>query len=335
MSVVEESILKLLEQKAQENDSSPILKPKSFSWDAIIFSLAYAIFGLSISGIIVDFFKSGENSVACFYDNITLENRDWYIYINSYCYKELSNGEFFPLILVVQTASLIVPHHLWKVIFSTEFDSFFSHAAMVQILREPNTGQYPIKNYRIVNYLQREFACRRHIVVGYIFKLIFQLLLVIIMIIINDVEFKGINNEIIFECSYDEEIDQVFDNVTCANPRKPFINVLKITDYVLLGSAAFVLLIGLVRCMWTCTCVSEGKYETTAAKICYESCIEPQYYHKPSFKSSIRSFQMNNDFEFLFALLHFGYGRVFRTILIEKEISKAAVNDLQKLPQGN
>ena len=329
MSVVEESILKLLEHKAQENDSSPILKPKSFPWDTIIFSLAYTIFGLSISGIIVDFFKSGENSVACFYDNnSTLENRDLYAYINSYCYKELSSEQFFPLLLVAQTASLIVPHHFWKVIFSTEFDSFFSHAAMVQILREPNTRQYHIKNYSIVNYLQREFVSRRYIVVCYLIKLSLQLLFVIIMIIINGVVFKEINNEIMFECS---DGNQVFGSVTCANPRKPFIFILQRTDYTLLSLAIAVIIIGLFRCGWGF--VSNGNYENTA-KVSYYGCIDPQYCYKPSL-ISISWFQMNNNFEFLLASLHFGLGRVFKTILIEKSISQTFDDDLRKFAQSN
>ena len=180
MSAMEESIHKLLEQnEAQKNDSSPRIKPKSFYWDTIIFSLASAIIILSISEIIVDFFKSDENSVACYYDNNTFKNRDQYTYINSYCYKYLSQDKLFPLLLVAQAAFLIVPDRLWKAVFSIEFDSFFINAARVQILRERNTGQYPIKNYTIVHYLHREFACRKYILVSYFIKLLFQLIFVV------------------------------------------------------------------------------------------------------------------------------------------------------------
>ena len=329
MSVVEESVLKLLELKTQENASSPTLKPKSFFWDTFIFSLAYTIFGLSISGVIVDFIKSDENSVACF---SPFENRSQYTYINSYCHKYLPRDEFFPLLLVAQAVVLIGPHHLWKIIFSTEFDSFFSHAARVQILRERNTGQYPIKNYTIVNYLQREFACRKYILVLYFIKLFLQLILVGTMIFANAFWFTEINDDIMFECSDDKEGNQVFGNVTCANPRKLFINILKGADYALLVFAFIALTFGLFRCFAGC-CLT-GNYKKTA-KICYESCIDPQYYYKPSFVSSIGWFRMKNDFEFLVASLHFGFGRVFKTILIEKEISQASDDELQKLAKSN
>ena len=323
--MMEESILKFLEQKAQENASSSILKPKSFFWDSIIFSLAYAIVVASISGIIVDFIKSDENSVACF---SPFENEAQYTYINSYCYKHLPREEFFPLLLVAQAAVLIAPHYVWKVIFSTQFDSFFSHAARVQILRERNTGKYPLKNYTIVNYLQREFAYRKYILAVYLTKLAFQLALVIFMITVNAIWFTKIDSYIMFECSDDEEYKYVFGNVTCANPRKLFINILKVTDYVLLSLALLAVAFGLFWCIVLCR--STGDYEKTA-EICYKSCIDPQYYYKVS----IRWLKMNNDFAFLLASLHFGYRRVFKTILIEKLISQTYDNDLKKLAQSN
>ena len=330
MSVMEGTIRKLLEQnETQENDSSPRVKPKSFFWDTIIFSLASAIIGLSISEITVGFFKSDENSVACYYNSSKLQNQDQYTYINNYCYKYLSDDKHFSLLLVAQAASLIVPHHLWKTFFSTLFDSFFIHAARVQILRERNTGQYPIKNYTIVHYLHREFACRWCILRFYYIKLFVQLLFVVGMIYINTIWFTKLNNDITFECSNDK---QVFSNVTCVNPRRPFIIIILNIDHVLLYLvAALIILVGIVRCFVGC-CVSTENYEKTA-NICYKSCIDPQYYYKPSLKSSICWIQINNDFEFLLALLHFGLGRVFKTILIENEIYKQAVKDLENLPQ--
>ena len=153
MAVVEESMSKFFEKKIQENlSSSPILKPKTFFWDRIIYNFAFAIFGLSISGIIVEFYKADENSLAC---SSPFKNLAQYTYINSYCRKHISNKEFFPLALVAHSTLLVLPHYLWKVYVNTEFDSFFSHLAKVEIFREGNTRKYPHQNYRIVNYLRR------------------------------------------------------------------------------------------------------------------------------------------------------------------------------------
>ena len=165
MSVTEESISKFFEEKEQESPSlSPKLKRETFFWDRIIFFFAFTIFGLSISGIIAEVFKPDDNSLACF---SPFGNRAKYTYINSYCHKHLPRGEFFPLVLVAHAVLLVLPHYFWKVYFSTDFDSFFSHVARIEILREGNTRKYPNQNYRIVNYLQKEFGNRTHMFKSY------------------------------------------------------------------------------------------------------------------------------------------------------------------------
>ena len=330
MSVMEESTHKFLEQKAQGSPSSSlILKPETFFWDRVIFSLAVSIFGLSISGVILEFFKSDEDSLACF---SPFENRAQYTYINSYCRKHLPRGEYFPLLLVLHVAVLVLPHYFWKVFASTEFDFFFSHIARVEILREGNTGKYPHQNYRIVNYLKREFGNRMHILVAYLIKLSIQISLVIVMIIVNVVWFMDINDVIIFKCSDDDEGNQVFGSVTCTNPRKLYINILQGTDLAILIIAAIILVIGLLLCCLRCC--SKEDYEDKTAKFCYDSCIDPQYYYKPSMLFPISWFRINNDFSFLLASLNFGLVRVFKTIQIEKKISELSGDDLQKLAQG-
>ena len=330
MLVTEESY-KLPEQKEkfESSSSSPVLKPKTFFWDRIISSLASAIFGLTISGIIVDFLKSDENFLACF---SSFENRAQYTYINSYCHKHLAREEFFTLLLVGQSALLVAPHYLWNVYFSAEFDSFFSHVARIEILREGNTGKYPHKNYRMVSYLKREFGNRQHILIGYLIKLAIQLTLVLVMIFVNGIVFTEMNNDIMFQCSDDKEDYQVFGNVTCANPRKLYINILKGIDYGLLGLAGLVLIFGVG---WWIFCFFSNEHYEKTAQFCYESCIDPQYYYKLSRISPLR-FKMNDDFEFLLALLNFGLRRVFITILTKSTISKIYGQDLQEFTKkGN
>ena len=53
MSVIMEEIPEVKQNPGEK--PSPILESKPFFWDSIIFSIASTIFGLSVSGIIVDF----------------------------------------------------------------------------------------------------------------------------------------------------------------------------------------------------------------------------------------------------------------------------------------
>ena len=322
MTTIVEEIPKQLKQNTEENISSSRLEPKPFFWDSIIFFLASTIFGLSVSGVIVDFFKSNDNSLACFSE---LENRAQYTYINKYCQKHLPRVDYFTVALVIQTVFLFVPHYLWKVCFSAQFDSFFNHAAKIETLLERDTGEYPHKNYRIVDYLQREFCDKKIILTRYIAKLLLQIFFVLGSLAVNIAVFSDIDFNITFECFDNNEKSQLFSNVTCAYPRKLFINVLQVADYFLLVVALIVLGFGLYWCL-----LYNHPEEDKIAQFCYDSCIDDKFY-QPSKKWRNCSCwpwpwrQMKNDFKFLLALLlttDTGFGRVFESILINRIISQ-------------
>ena len=182
MDMVMEEMYNLKQKVEKITSSSPNLKPKPFFWDRIIFSIASTILVLSITGIIVEFFKSDENSLACF---SPLDNRAQYTFINSYCHKNVPIVKYFPVALVLHAAALTVPHYLWMILFSAQFESFFSHAAKVETLHVRDTGKYPRKNNIIVNYLKKEFGNSRTILSLYVAKLILQFLLVLISVATN------------------------------------------------------------------------------------------------------------------------------------------------------
>ena len=312
MATIVEEIPKQLKRNTEENISSLQLEPKPFFWDSIIFFLASTIFGLSVSGVIVDFFKSN-NSSACFSE---LENRAQYTYINIYCQKYLPIVDYFIVALVIHAVVLVAPHYLWKVFFSAQFDFFFSHAAKIETLLERDTGEYPHKNYSIVDYLEREFCDQKIILTAYIAKLLLQILFVLASLAINIAVFSDIDFDITFECLD----NQLFGNVTCAYPRKLFINVLQVVDYFLLAVAFLVLGFSLYRCL-----IYNHSKEDEIAQFCYDSCIDAKFYQRKPLKKWLNWHQMKNDFNFLLALLlatNTGFGRVFKSILINRNISQ-------------
>ena len=331
--------LDLIKQKLEENTSSKpiiILKQRNFFWDSIIVSIALFISGLSISNIIGELF-SDENSVACLNEyNI---NRDQNTYINSYSQKDLPKARFLSLIILLQAVSLVIPHYGWKAVFSAQFESFLSHAAKVEILREKNTGKYPYHNYTIVKYLRREFSDSYSILIFYFIKLLFQFGVVIACFIINCLVFEDITKtDITFNCKNDHQLlnngTELFDNVTCVYPRKVVINFLVGVDYFLISIASLMLIIS----FYWLTCWNHSrKYNATIADFCYNSCIDPQYcYNLPKrCNFPFGCLQMRNDFTLLLASLHYGYRRVFRTIIIEEKIFKKFSKHLKNSDQGN
>ena len=297
---------------ADQTPSQPApLQPKPFFWDSIIFYLVSAILGLSVSGIIVEFLRPDQNVVSCFTE---LDNRAQYTYINSYCHKYLPIAEYFSIALVLHAAALVVPHYLWKVYVSSKVDFFFSHAAKLETLRERDTGEYPHKNFSIVDYIHREFSGRKIILILYVAKLFIQFCLVAVSFVVSTIVFTDF--EVTFECREDIQRSHLFGNVTCAYARILFINVLRVADYILLLLAMIILGFGIYWCLLHQHPTELGHLATS--QFCYDSCINSKYY-KPR-----KWYRLKNDFHFLLASLYAtnaGLGRVFKSIQIANDIS--------------
>ena len=304
-------------ENALRNISSPpILNPKPFIWDSVIIFFASTIFGFSVSGVIAELFKSEQNSVTCFTE---LENRAQYVYINNYCYNFLPNVELFPAILVLHAAALVIPHYLWRVIFSAKLEFFFSHAAKIETLRNIY-GEIPKVNFKIAEFLKKEFDNKVAILKAYVAKLFLQLLLVLNLIAINVTLLnKNINFSIAFDCNDNDERSQLFGNVTCAYPRKIFIDAIQVADNIILVLAMFVLVYGLFWCLFYNNCSNKDQI----AQFCYDSCTGQKHYRSP--KISLGFHQLKDDLDFLLTLLsrtNTGLGRVFKKILVKCIIYK-------------
>ena len=285
----------------------PHLEPKSFFWDTIILYLTSAILGLSVSNIVVDFVRPEPNVVSCYTAPNT--TRDQAAYINNYCNDYLPFSENFTFALVVHGFVLLAPHYLWKVYFSARMDFFFSHAAKLETLRNRDTGQYPHKNFNVVEYMDREFSEKRDILIGYVTKLLVQICVLIIALTISAVIFR--NFDIEFDCPDENKPDHLlFQRVKCSYAKLRFVSVLRWVDYTLISVSLMVLLYGLYWCLLQSH--PELEHEDTSM-FCYQSCINSKYYKVTGW------YQLKNDQHFLLLSLfatNAGLGRVFKSVQI-------------------
>ena len=311
-------------EKKPATKKKPSLNQKLFIWDNVIYVLASIIFGLGASSIIVEFFNPHKFTLACF---SPFEGRAQYTYVNSYCYKYIPVEEYFAVALMLHVAVLVVPHYLWNVFFSAKIDCFFRLVSQLEILRDRQTGKYPRKNDYTVQYLKRQFSNKKTILWSYITKLVSQFILILISGAVNGYVFGGIDSNITFECYDDNEISQLFGNVTCAYPRKLFINVLQVADYCLLAVGIIMIIIGLFWIFLYNHSIEDEKI----AKFCYESGIDPKYYYSKPVKKRLGWYQMKDDFMFLLSILlatDYGFRKVFEAILIEDTIFQKFVTEL-------
>ena len=329
------------EKEKKPVETSPVLEPKLFFWDNIIFYLASAILGLSVSNIIVDFLRPEPNSVACF---SVFDNRDQAAYVNNYCNDSLPFSENFTLALVIHGVLLLAPHYLWKVYFSARIDFFFTHAAKLETLRDRNTGEYPHKNFNVVDYMHREFHERKDILRGYIIKLLSQLFIAVLAISSTAGLFQDFNIQ--FYCSdmpLDDE-DPAFQNIKCSYAKLRFVSVLRWFDYIFLALSVITICYGLFYWCLLKNHPELGHQETS--HFCYDSCINSKHYQtkleinkKWCYFQTVLTwlkvrYRLENDLHFLLVSLfstNAGLGRVFKSVQIANDISQELSAHLESL----
>ena len=352
ITTVQESIL-----KKPDNEEKKKLQPKLFFWDNIIFYLASAILGLSVTNIVVDFLRPEPNAVVCFTSG---NNRDHTAYINNYCYKDLPFSENFTLALAIHGTLILVPHYLWRVYFNARVDFFFNDAADLEKLRDRDTGKYPPRNFEIVDYLDRNFRETKGILRGYKIKLISQLVMVAGAIITTAVLFNDFTIQ--FHCDdepLDPDNDTTFERVRCSYAKLRFISTLRWIDFVFLGLSGLIILYGLYWCL-----PMKGHAELGYLKIsrfCFDSCINSKHYvAQPNnllyhiaklwpiclivkvlpenwFSSGLEKWSFDHletDLHFLLLSLFAtdaGLGEVFKSVQIANDISQKLSDHLESL----
>ena len=335
-----ESKLTELVSSEKNSEKTPMLEPKLFFWDILIFYLASAILGLSVSNTIVDFMRPEPNSVVCF---SSFNNRDQAAYINDYCNNFLP--ENFTLALVIHGVLLLLPHYLWKVYFSARMDFFFTHAAKLETIRDRNTGEYPHRNFNVVDYMHREFQERKDILIGYVLKLILQFIVVLVAIATTTRLFQDFTIQ--FYCSDVDDEDPVFQRVKCSYAKLRFVSILRWADYIFLGLSVAVVGYGLYWCLLKNH--PELGHQGTS-QFCYDSCINSKHcetknhwYHLDlllllnslfSTKAKGKRYRLESDLHFLLMSLfstNAGLGRVFKSVQVANDISQELNADLESL----
>ena len=308
--------------KSEAKSGERTVEQKLFFWDSIVFYLASAILGLSISNIVVEFLRPEPNTVTCFTpSDYTINQAN---YVNNFCNSFLPFTENFSLSLVAHGVLLLVPQYLWKAYFSARIDFFFSHAAKLeQTLCERETGEYPHRNFNVVDYMHREFHERRDMLAGYFLKLAIQLF-VVLALTSSNVLF--LNFTIEFDCFHREAANSSRTmRVICTYPKLQFVSIIRGLDYAFLGLAFLTIVYGFLWCMLRSHPELGHK---DISLFCYDSCINSKYYKAKKW------YRLKNDLHFLLVSLfatNAGLGRVFKSVQIANDISQRLSSHLESL----
>ena len=293
-------------------------------------------------------------------------------FFNGYCSRSIPATEFFPLYILVHGILLIAPHYIWNAVFRGDFDSFFAVTRKLDRLRDRNTGEYDPTNFDRVEKLEIEFGGRRRKIFRfYIAKLIVQLCVCIGSYIFSAAFFKNFKS--VFDCPRDLAESNVIPerwplNVTipCVYTSLRILALVRYADYILLGLAVCLILLGL---LWCSVRHTKELGHMDIASFVFQSCLSTKTYVFPpfyeirrrlnrsdncwlccypfalfrracrgciacAFDFKIFSPRIQNDLDF-FELYLFradtSHGRVFKEIQIDKALRKLQGEDHQLL----
>jgi len=316
LSELQNQITSLQDQVAQF--ASKQVQQKSFPWDTLILVIATTITGLSISDVVVGFLTPDSSKVVCFVPQSNGLDRDQVQYVNEFCHHALPISVNLTIALFVQGLLLVAFHFMWKLIVSGRIESYYSHVATMETLRDRKTGKYPDKNFEIAEFTQRQFGGKKFIVFSYFLKLLAQLLVIIGAVLVNVLVFEADSKfGIIFGCE-DDVLGPLFENVTCSYSRFQYLSILSVVDYILLGVSILVIVYGIV------VSVLKIKFNVNkdSAIFSYQSGIDSEFYVARF--GQFKWFRCNDDLNLLLSNLfstNAGFGKVLKSVQIESDLS--------------
>lgn len=335
-------IKKIEKAKKGETDGQPSanhLIRKEFQWDDIIKWLVAAIFGLTLLNLSTDFFR--DYVVTCYAPNVT--SRDSTAYINNYCYSSLPKSEYFTLFIIIHGFIIIGPHMLWKTAFDSNYNFFFDLVNNLDRLRDSESGEFSIKNFKIVSRLETELSRTiplklpsngmihlPPIYTGYLVKLFVQLMAALGSMIFSLSFFVDFSE--MFICPTIEQQDSIINDatkwpvlnepVTCVYPSLRFLSLLRYGDIILLFFIIFAVSYGL---MWTLSRHPEELGSQTEATFSAQSNLHRDSYRPCSFLKNPFRPAIKSDIDFLLLALYHassGQGVTFKQLQISQEMKQ-------------
>ena len=316
-----------------ENPESEGYFVKEFFWDKIVIFLTTSIIGLTVVDILTELLRGG-SGVVCFLSDDLNFSEAQVDYVNSFCSKSVPDAQYLPIFVLIHGVLIAAWHYIWKSSFSTHFDYFFSLTSHLVRFRDDTTGEYPLKNLRIINRLETEFCTYRRskILRWYQAKVFFQLLTAIASILLSFLFFN--NFDVDFVCRWRDpggvgivQMDSNNPEIPCIFASLRLFSLVRIFDTILLGLIILVLLCAL---LWTVLRHSDELGPKNAATFSYTTGISPEHYVSKSLIAKdglLRLFspRIKTDFDFLVMALYktdSGLAHIFKEGQIHQEIRR-------------
>lgn len=296
---------------------------KEFFWDKIIVLLTTSIIGLTALDILTELLRGGSGVVCFIPEDLNLSD-DQSAYVNGFCSRSVPDAQYLPIFVLVQGILIAAWHYIWKSSFSAHFDYFFSLTSHLVRFRDELSGEYPLKNLRIINRLETEFCTYRKsgILRWYQVKLVLQLLTAIASILLSFLLFNDFNVD--FTCRWRDPTNVTVTNVPCLFASLRLFYLVRIFDTILL---VLIIIVAVLAFLWTLLRHTAELGYKRVARFSFCGGISPEHY-VPKSLLSVRGItrlfvpRMKNDFDFLLMALYktdSGLAHIFKEGQVERE----------------
>ena len=340
----------IVDSKGDDNDK---VTPREFFWDRIAVLFGSLLLGLAAINIFTELLR-GDTGVVCDltdYDNLSDATVQ---YILTLCSQHLPLTQYIPVYNVLQGLLILLPHFLWKGVFTSDIEHFLSLSNSLKLMPNLSSGNYPRKNKVIIERLQLNYSVynRNDVFFWYKVKLVLQTVtsVVGILLIIIPQAVYSFGNA--FSCPSDVSLSAwpLPKVVTCIIQSTRLIELILIFDVVLLIVLVPIIVLGICWCFTRHPSQLEHK---EVAAFSYVSGISHSFaVSKPKFNKlrhdlwsspggrwqvlKKRFFipRIKTDFDFLVMLLFnfdSGLGGVFVAGLVELELERLFDVDQQSL----
>lgn len=293
--MTEAAIQAVLDTAASDGRKKTGIEAKDFFWDRLIKYIGSSIIALVVIDISIEFFRDG--SVSCFHpaDTLSVLSSDSLAvydfaigqsaFLNKYCVNSIPVTEYFPLYILAHGLLLVLPHYVWSVVHKGDFDSFFSIAEKIELLRRSDTGKYCDVNFERIKKLEKDYGgSRKKIFLSYIIKLLAQLVVCVVSAVVSggwltDFSFN-------FKCPRSLDENEIIPpgwplNVTvpCVYTSLRILRIIRLFDFILVALAIVLIFFGLFWCVVRHT---EQLGHQIIARFTFESGLKPESYVFPS-----------------------------------------------------
>ena len=329
------NLQELDETGSQEESESEGFFVKEFFWDKIIILLTTSIIALTALDILTELLRGG-NGVVCFIpDDLNFSDHQAE-YVTGFCSRSVPDAQYLPIFVLIHGVLIAAWHYIWKSSFSSHFDYFFSLTSHLTRFRDEATGEYPLKNIKIINRLDTEFCTYRktQIVRWYQVKLVCQVLTAIASILLSFLLFNEFNVD--FTCQWREPGDGAVAAIPCIFAFLRLFFLVRIFDTILLG---LIILVAVFAFLWTLVGHSDELGCNKVALFSFSGGIKPEHYRpKPllSAQGLTRLFspRIKTDFDFLLMALYktdSGLAHIFKEGQIYEEKRKLSGSEVRYL----